>query len=88
VTGAVDGALLCEIASALDAHGELHCGPSIETADGVLTLVVRVRDDGQNWRALELREDLQRVIDAAQIRLFALRYGIDGLAAMLPRKEL
>ena len=67
-------ALLAEVAEALAEHGRLRCLPTVDIADGVVTLalVVPVQDLGD----LELYERLRRVQDIAQVRLLAARYGI------------
>jgi hypothetical protein len=77
--------LLAEVANVLATHGQLHCSASLDVSDGTLRFEVTVARDADDatFDILNLREDLQRLVDLCQLRLFVLRYGIDE-AALLP----
>lgn len=93
--------ILAEIAEALAAHGQLRCRPEIEQIDGrlILRLAIpvpgmwdmptRTHGDPPNMAALEvlsLADELQHVIDLANLRALATKFDIEpaALEALLP----
>lgn len=70
-----------EVVDTLAPFGLLHCGVDVATEDGHVTLTVRLCPEAQGdaagaFGALELLERLRYVVDVAQVRAFAARYGI------------
>lgn len=91
MTGLCDTALLSEIVEILDDHGNLRCQPSLETDDVDIVLAIRISanqpgierlsDEDATARKLQVVElslQLQYLVDMAQIRALAQRYGIDA----------
>ena len=72
--------VLAEVADVLGRHGQLRCVPSIDEDEGVLTVSVAIYAEREDhaFDRLELKQDLQYLIDSAQLRGFASRYGIDS----------
>lgn len=88
-----DAVLLAEVAEVLSAHGRIRCIPMVEltdTATLTVTLTVRRRDDGKEaLEVVSLKDDLQYVVDVAQMRALCNRYDIDArvLEALLEKRE-
>lgn len=85
------GVLLGEVLIVLGPYAEMGCVPCALLNDRALTITLELTSAGpaQGLRLLELRHELQYVADVGQIRLFAMRYGIDParLEALLPERS-
>ena len=73
-------ALVSEIADVLASHGRLRCVPTIAKEGGRWTLSVTFDSDAayDGLETLSLADELQYVIDVAQLRGFAAYYDIDA----------
>lgn len=80
-------ATLQEVAAVLHDHGgTLPCTPELDVVDGEVRLTLRVH---ASLDALELGNRLRHLLDVANIRAIAARWGIDAakLEALLPPEE-
>ena len=85
-------AVLGEVVRVLEKYGHLRCVPRIIDDDVLPTLTIEFHADDveQAMTRLELISDLQYVVDAAQVRGFVERYGIDAAALkdFLPTRKV
>lgn len=77
--GLVPVAVTAEIATILQAFGDVLCTPTIESRDGKYTVSMTFHGVSveQELRVIECVERLQRVVDVATVRAFATHYNID-----------